>query len=110
MARHEMPRGPKRTPWAGTWSARGSEAIVATGFTGYTTAAIEVGVSGDTDAFSADVSQPVLATGTVGSAAIAAGAFVASSSAPRVTVTGGSDFGNISAGSMSVTVYYVELD
>ena len=88
----------------------GWKAIVATGFTGDSTAVIEVGVSGDTDAFSADTAQSALVAGTVGSAAKEALAFVGADSTPRVTVTGGSDFGNISAGSMTLTVYYTELD
>jgi len=88
----------------------GFKAVVATGFTGDTTAAIEVGKAGDTDAFSADTSQSVLAAGTVGSGSNADAGFVAAAATPRVTVTGSSDFGNISAGSMTVTVYYVEMD
>ena len=88
----------------------GWKAVVATGFTGDTTAVVEVGISGDTDAYSADATQSVLAVATVGSAAKEASAFVTAAATPRVTVTGGSDFGNISAGSMTLTVYYVEPD
>ncbi len=88
----------------------GWKAVVATGFTGDTTAVVEVGISGDTDAYSADTSESVLAGATVGSASLASSSFVAAAATPRVTVTGGSDFGNISAGSMTLTVYYVELD
>jgi len=88
----------------------GWKAVVATGFTGDTTAVVEVGLSGDTDAYSADATRSVLAAATVGSAAKESTAFVAAATTPRVTVTGGSDFGNISAGSMTLTVYYVELD
>ena len=88
----------------------GWKAVVATGFTGDTTAVAEVGVSGDTDAYSADTSQSVLDAATVGSASLASSSFVASAATPRVTVTGGADFGNISAGSMTVTVYYIPLD
>jgi len=88
----------------------GWKAVVATGFTGDTTAAIEVGVSGDTDAYSEDTAQSVLGAGTVGSAARALEAFVGSVATPRVTVTGGADFGNISAGQMTVTLYYKQLD
>ena len=88
----------------------GWKAVVATGFTGDTTAVIEVGVSGDTDAWSADVAQSVLAAATVGSAPLAATAYVAAAATPRVTVTGGADFTSISAGEMVVTVYYLPLD
>ena len=88
----------------------GWKAVVASGFTGDTTAVVEVGVSGDTDAFSADATGSVLAAGSVGSAPQASEAFVAVAATPRVTVTGGSDFGNISAGSMTVTLYYTVGD
>ncbi|MDP6546119.1 MAG: hypothetical protein QGH60_19235 [Phycisphaerae bacterium] len=88
----------------------GFKAVVTTGFTGDTTAVIEVGVSGDTDAYSEDTAQSVLGAGTVGSAAGALDAFVGSASTPRVTVTGAGDWGNISAGSMTVTIYYKQLD
>ena len=88
----------------------GWKAVVAAGFTGDTTAVIEVGKSGDTDAYSADAAQSVLAAATVGSAAKETVAFVAASTTPRVTVTGGADFGSISAGSMTVTLYYRQLD
>ncbi|MCP4376269.1 MAG: hypothetical protein GY794_08865 [bacterium] len=88
----------------------GWKAVVSTGFTGDTTAVIEVGESGDSDAYSADVAQSVLAAATVGSAAKEALAFVGSATTPRVTVTGGADWGNIAAGSMTVTIYYRQLD
>ncbi|GAG02679.1 unnamed protein product, partial [marine sediment metagenome] len=87
----------------------GWEAVVSTGFTGDTTAVGMVGVSGDTDAYSADIAQSVLAAATVGSAPLAAEAYIGSAVTPRVTVTGGADFGSISAGVMVVTVYYMEL-
>jgi hypothetical protein len=87
----------------------GWKATTTTGFTGDTTATVIVGVSGDTDAFSADATQSVLAAGTTGSASLAAtGALpIATAQTPRVTVTGGSDFTSISAGSMSVDIYYL---
>ena len=88
----------------------GWKAVVATGFTGDTTAVAEVGISGDTDAYSADTAQSVLSAATVGSASLASSSFVAAAATPRVTVTGGSDFGNISVGSMTLTVYYKKLD
>jgi len=88
----------------------GWKAIVATGFSGDTTAVAEVGVSGDTDSFSADASQSVLSAATVGSGAKETSAFAVSTSTPRVTVTGGSDFGNITTGSMTVTIFYIVGD
>lgn len=87
----------------------GWKAVVSTGFTNDTTAVIQVGIDGDEDAYSADVAQSVLAAGTVGSAPLAAEAFVGAEATPRVTVTGGSDFTSINAGIMVVTIAYVEI-
>jgi len=86
----------------------GWKAVVSTGFTGDTTATMQVGVSGDLDRFSADTAQSCLAAGTIGSAAIAADTLdgVSAAVTPRVTVTGAADFTSISAGSMIVTVMY----
>jgi len=88
----------------------GWKAVVASGFAGDTSAVLEVGIAGDTDAYSADTSQSVFDAETVGSAGREASAFVGSSVSPRVSVTGGSDFGNISAGSMTLSIYYVAMD
>lgn len=95
----DVPAGAVITGW---------KAVVATGFTGDTTAVIQVGVAGDLDRFSADTAQSVLAAGTVGSAALAADTADGLSAAvsPRITVTGGADFGSIAAGSMTVSVFY----
>lgn len=87
----------------------GWEAVVSTGFTGDTTAVVQVGVAGDLDAFSADVAQSVLAAATVGSASLAAESYLAAATTARVTVTGAGDFGLISAGVMVVTIFYVDL-
>jgi hypothetical protein len=87
----------------------GWKATVTTGFSGDTTAVVQVGVSGDVDAFSADTAQSCLAAATVGSASLASASAtpIASATTPRVTVTGASDWGNVSAGSMVVDVYYM---
>lgn len=87
--------------------ACGWEIVVATGFTGDTTAVCIIGVDGDTDRFSAVTTVSVLAAGTVGCSAKGdANQYCATATTPRVTVTGGADFGSISAGSMTVRVYY----
>jgi len=87
----------------------GWEAVVSTGFTGDTTAVVQVGVSGTLDKFSADVAQSVLAADTVGSAALAASAYVGTAVTARVTVTGGADFSSISAGVMVITLFLTDL-
>lgn len=88
----------------------GWEAVVATGFTGDTTAVAQVGVAGDLDRFSANVAQSVLAAASVGSQpADDSSAYVGAAATPRVTVTGGSDFGSVAAGSMTVTLVYLKI-
>jgi hypothetical protein len=89
----------------------GWRATVATGFTGDTTAVIGVGVSGDTDRFSQDGTQSVLAAATVGSANPATadgGDGLNAAQTVRITVTGTADFTSIAAGSISLfEVFYI---
>lgn len=86
----------------------GWKADVTEGFTGDTTATIMVGKSGDTDAYSAETDKSVFAIDIVRSAAQESKAACNATVTPRVTVTGASDFGNISAGAMTVTIYYLD--
>jgi hypothetical protein len=73
------------------------------------TATIMVGIAGDTDRFSADTSQSVGATGSVGSVAIAAHACkgMAAANTVRVTITEGSDFGELLDGEATLTLFYI---
>lgn len=90
----------------------GWQANTTTGFTGDTTAVISVGVAGDADAFSADTAESVLAAGRVGShsLAAAAGNSVGTDALDvLVTITGTADWGNVAAGSTTVTVYYLDV-
>ncbi len=88
----------------------GWKAVVSTGFQGNTTAVIKVGETGNDNRYSADETQSVFAAATVGSGALQAEAFVgAATSTPLVTVTEDSDWGDISQGSMVVSVFYVEM-
>ena len=87
----------------------GYKAIVNTGLTGDTTAVIQVGVSGDLDRFSSAVDQSVLAAGSVGAGAPADAADgLGAAQTIRVTVTGGADFGSITAGDLDVWVYFID--
>lgn len=88
----------------------GWRAKVSTGFTGDTTAVMQVGIDGDVNKYSANTAQSCLAAGTVGSLALAVDAMTGHSAAktPRVTVTGGADFTSIEAGSMQVEIFYIE--
>ena len=88
----------------------GWKSVVATGFTGDTTAVMQVGVSGDLDRFSAVTDQSVLAAGTVGASALGQSDCldgIAAAQTPRITVTGAADFSSISAGAMTVSLYYL---
>lgn len=86
----------------------GWKAVVTTGFTGDATAVIQVGVSGDLNRYSAVTDLSVLAAGTVGaSVSNDANVLALTAATPRVTVTGGADFTSITAGAMTVTVYYI---
>lgn len=89
----------------------GWKAVVTEAFTGNSSAAISVGVSGDTDKYSAVTDLSVYAIGTV-SASVAndANVGVQAAQTPRVTVTGGSDFTNITAGKMTLTIYYISME
>jgi hypothetical protein len=86
-------------------------AVVSEGFAGDTTAVAKVGTTGDDDRFSAQTTGSVLNTGTVGSGPLAADVLdgVAAAQNLVVTVTGGADWGNITAGTMTVTVFYLDL-
>ena len=88
----------------------GYKAVVATGFKGTTTAVIQVGVEGDTNKFTADITQSVFTAATVGSCALAVDASNAMNAAQtiRVTVEEDNEWGDITQGSMVVTVYWLE--
>jgi hypothetical protein len=84
----------------------GWRAVVTTGFTGDTTAVVQVGKAGSLAAYSTVTSGSVLAAATVGSASVLATSFEGAETTVRVTVTGGADFTSISAGEMTITVFY----
>jgi hypothetical protein len=93
-------------------SVSGWQAVVTTGFTGDTTAVMQVGVSGNVDRFTQVTSGSVLAAGTIGSDAPAVSgdpSYIETATTVRVTVTGGADFTSISAGSMTVIVFCRDL-
>ena len=90
----------------------GWEADVAEAFAGDSSAAIQVGVSGDPDKFTADTSQSAFAIGVRGSAAAPATSYQASAVQPRVTITSGSDFTLVTAngdGELTVTIFYLPV-
>lgn len=91
----------------------GSKVTVTEGFTGDTTAVLDIGDGSDDDLFS-QTTHNILAAATnlvEGADGAAAGsergiAVVASAATITLTVTGTSDFGLISAGKMYVEVFY----
>ncbi len=86
----------------------GWKCVTTTGFTGDTTATVKVGTSGTTDLYSAVTNGSVAAAGTVGSVCKTTGVvFNEAAATPRVTITGSADFTSISAGSATVTLYYI---
>lgn len=89
----------------------GWQADVRTGFTGDTTAVVQVGVSGNLDRFSAVTTTSVLAAAVVGCQAPGATdvTYLSSDTTVRVTVTGGADFTSISAGEMDVKILYIPV-
>jgi hypothetical protein len=88
----------------------GTAINVTEGFAGDTTAVVQVGVSGDTDRFTLVTDQSVLSVARVASGPATDGqdGFNAAQTV-RVTVTGGADWGSITAGKMFVTIYYIPL-
>jgi hypothetical protein len=87
----------------------GWQIVVGTGFTGDTTAVVQVGVSGNVDRFSQVTSGSVLVAGTIGSGSPAVSGdpnYIETDTTVRVTVTGGADFTSISAGSMTVIYFF----
>jgi hypothetical protein len=91
----------------------GWKAVVSGGFTGDTTATIQVGVSGTLDKYSAVTTNSVFAAGTVGCAPCksATNVFEAAAVTARVTVTGTADFTSIvtsASGAMVVTIYVLQ--
>jgi predicted RecA/RadA family phage recombinase len=85
----------------------GWKLVTTTAFIGDVSAVAEVGISGDTDAFSSVTMGSCFTTGTIGSQAKdGVAAFRAAATTPRLTITGNADFTSISAGEAILYVYY----
>tara|TARA_R110002167_G_scaffold61913_4_gene174918 strand:- start:21387 stop:22178 length:792 start_codon:yes stop_codon:yes gene_type:complete len=88
----------------------GWQADVITGFSGDTSAAVQVGESGNVDRFSAVTSNRCLTADVVGTVAPSISGdqgYLSAAVTPRVTVTGNADFSSISAGEMDIKILYV---
>jgi hypothetical protein len=88
----------------------GWRAIVTVGFTGDVAAQVQLGVEGNLGRFSPGSPKSVFAAGTY---IVAGDDFdepeIESTVTPRVTITTDSDFSLVSAGSMSILIYYLEM-
>lgn len=88
----------------------GWKAVVSEAFTCSSTCTATVGPTGDKDSWT--VGDPsVAAIGTVGAQAdfTDSECFVTAATVPYVEVTEDSDFGDVTAGTMVVTIYYLQL-
>lgn len=91
---------------------KGWQADVKTGFTGDTTAVIQVGEAGNLDRFTSKVDNSVFAAAVVGAVAPSVTGdpgYCASDTTVRVTVTGGNDFGDIVAGELDLKIVFDPL-
>lgn len=90
----------------------GWKAVTTGGFSGDTTAVVQVGKAGALADYSQTTNGSCLAAGTVASAVPVATARTAAVVTPRVTITGAADFTSIvtaAVGAMTVTLSYVVL-
>ena len=93
-----------------------SKVKVTTGFTGDTTAVMDVGISGDADRFSLTTHNVLAAASNLlenadPAAGGAAGLdLVTSDTTVTLTITGASDFGLITAGKLYVEVFYLSTN
>ncbi len=88
----------------------GWKAVISEAFACTSTCTATVGPTGDKDAWT--VGDPsVAAVGTVGAVAdwTDSDCFVTAATTPYVEVTEDSDFGDVTAGTMVVTIYYIQL-
>ena len=91
----------------------GWKVVTDVGFTGDTTAVIQIGVAGALDDLSHVTTRSVLAAGTVTAVAKTIALSIATAArTPRITVTGGTDFTIfVTAGTARAraTIYYIDL-
>ena len=99
---------------AGSWVI-GCKVDVLTGFTGDTTAVMDVGDGSDADKFSYTTfnvytaTTGLMETADHGAAGTESGfAMVTSAATPTLTVTGGAAFASITAGELEIAIYYLE--
>jgi hypothetical protein len=86
----------------------GSKVLVNAGFAGDTSAALIIGDGSDTDRYNTGTPS-VFATAATGiETGVPSGSkLVTTANRPTLTVTSGADFTSVSAGSLTVTIYYL---
>lgn len=79
---------------------------VLTGYAGDTTAVYQLGVDGDLDRFSIVTTGSVFTAGDIRGSQPAGNSYCDAATTVRLTVTGGSDFGDITTGRSQITIFY----
>lgn len=86
----------------------GSKVTVATGFTGDTTAALTIGDGSDVDRYNTGTPSVLAAAANGIQTGVPSGnKLITTANTPTLTVTGAADFTSISAGAMTVRIYYI---
>lgn len=85
----------------------GSKVLVNTTFIGDTSAALIIGDGSDTDRYNTSTLDVFTATGYVQSGVPSGNKLITTANSPTLTVTSNADFTNVSAGSVTVSIYYL---
>lgn len=85
----------------------GGKAVVSEGFAGDTSAVLDIGSAGDGDLVLDNVN--VFAAATVWGIPAVLATLILVDTALTATITSGSDFGAVTAGSVTVTLFYIDL-
>lgn len=85
----------------------GSKVTVNTTFIGDTSAALTIGDGSDTDRYNTSTLDVFTATGLVQSGVPSGNKLITTANSPTLTVTSNADFTNVSAGSVTVSIYYI---
>lgn len=87
----------------------GSKVLVNLGFTGDSSAALIIGDGSDTDRYNTStIDVFTTAASGVQSGIPSGNKLITTANAPTLTITSGSDFTNVSAGSITVSLFYIE--
>ena len=79
-----------------------------TGFAGDTSAVITIGDGTDEDRYNTGTPDVFTTATDIDAGVVSGTAYHAAAATPTLTVTSGSDFGAVTAGSVTVTIFYYE--